>query len=214
MRLHSRLIGPTILFTSVLCSLILSITGIAPQLSSLLRTLFESSGIWLLTPIVFVEYLYGFNFFFPGALTILFAMASSAGDLQRAILVFFNIWIVSVLGLYLSFRLGVRSNASCAPLRDSPNRRWSFVRRFFCFAMYAHPLTASIRSFQSGVNGVPTKTFLLELIPSNVFWNIFWGTVSYKYGQVLTSGNAFAYILFAYSIIWLVREFLAEPKAE
>jgi hypothetical protein len=193
MRVHKRLIGPIILFISVALSLVLSEAGVTPQLGALLKGLFVNAGLAMLAPIVLIEYVYGLNFFFPGALTILFAMSSTSGNLVDAIYTFCIIWAFSLIGCGVSYLLG-RLEAGENQTKESPARN---INRFLSFLVYGHPLTASIRSFQCGSNNVSAFKFL---------WNCFWGVISYHNGSVLVSGNSFAIVLIAYSMYWFIQE--------
>lgn len=202
MLVHKRQIGPVILFLSVSLSLVLSEIGVTPQLGFLLKGLFVNAGLTVLAPIVMIEYIYGVNFFFPGALTILFAMSSTSGNPAHAIYTFCIIWIFSLIGCAISFWLG-RQETNENRGQEVPAR---YVSRIFTFLVYGHPLTASIRSFQRGANGVEVFKYLREIIPYNFVWNCFWGIVSYYYGSLLVEGNSFAIILLAYSIYWYIQE--------
>lgn len=185
-------------------SLVLSHIGILPQLGELLRRFFVHVGLWVLPAIVFIEYLYGLNFSFPGAFTILFAMAATQGDASAAFRVFLIIWLMSVLGLYVSYQLGRRLFRFSGD--STTHARQRLGSKVWAFVTYCHPLTASIRSFQCGVHGSSNKEYLLELIPSNFIWNCFWAYVSYTYGQVIFDGDTFAYILLLYAGYWAYSE--------
>ena len=204
---HKRLVGPLILFLAISVSITLSALGVIPQIGNSVKEFFLTVGLWVLPIIVFVEYLYGVNFFFPGALTIIFAMASTEGQIFKAVSVFLIIWIFSLLGMIFSFTIG-RFQSRLSDLTITG--RSSFVKKIFILCSYAHPLTASIRAFQQGANHVTYRNYLLELVALNFIWNLFWGIISYCFGAVITAGNTFAYLLFFYSIYWFYQEWKSD----
>jgi membrane protein DedA with SNARE-associated domain len=167
----------------------------------------RSGSLLLIAALSFVEGVALINAYFPGGGVILFAMASTAGDLRRAFLTFIAIVVGSALAHQLNYWAGR------AIVRKSPNADSIDVvaapTLFEAFASYWHPHSGSLYSLRSGSDGVAYKQFSFRFAIAFGMWNIFWGVLMYLLGHVPASSSDLMILFYLYLGWWIVQELRA-----
>jgi len=138
--------------------------------------LFATYGLIAVAVSSVIENLVGVNYYFPGAVVILTAMALTAGTIPRAIATFFTILIASSIAHLINFAIG-RSFRK-------PNEAIT-LNKFRPYLMsYWHPYFAAVNSFNAGTQNISFQTFLKYFVPSQIGWNLFWGIVMFSVGSI------------------------------
>lgn len=200
-----RLLPPLILLLILVSLYALSLADIIPspkEISQRLGNLFLDYGIPLVIFCSFLENLVGANSYFPGAFTILTAMALTAGDPAKAVATYFAIYLPAVAANLLSFWLGTLSRPH-SDAEPSANRRVTI----WIAATYWHPQLASLTAYSIGAKRLlPFSAFMLLALPTSTAWSVFWATLIYFFG-VLTDFTGYLFVLFLlYAFGWLVFE--------
>lgn len=174
------------------------------QLSTALLAFFSSYGVVVIAPICFLENFAPFNSWFPGALAILTAMASTSGNPSAAIRMFFVIWCSSLAGLIASFCFsrfvlmrGETKSVHSAHARSSV-RDWVVT-----FLAFVHPYTGSLHAFRAGASNKPWTFSWPSMVFAHLVWCVFWGVTTYRYGPWLNQGQTFLVLLWLYLAAWL-----------
>jgi membrane protein DedA with SNARE-associated domain len=131
------------------------------------------------------------------------AMASTAGDMNRAILTFIAIVVGSSLAHQLDYwagRLLVGGSVNRSAMNeDAPTLLGAF-------ASYWHPHSGSLYSLRSGSDGMSYKRFTFQFVAAFGTWNIFWGVLMYQLGHVPISGSELLVLFYLYLGWWIVQE--------
>lgn len=186
----------------------LSLIDIFPSPNSILNYLKDiilKYGVLVILIVSFIENLFGFNSYFPGAVIILTAMSLTKGKLEEAaltfLLIYFPVLIATCINYFSGQFIGIRMKVKAETKRS--------LRKKLLFTCW-HPYLASITSFQSGFNQIPFKVFFWNFIPISLMWNLFWAIIAYNYGSVLTNNGDFFLIIFlVYLLVWIFYEILS-----
>lgn len=200
---YGRLLPPLLIILLLGFLQILSGYGVIAPPSSLFDSLSEHLGSGDLVFIATLSFLEGiviFNAYFPGSAVILFAMASTAGDLNRATLTFAAI----VGGSGLAHQIDYWTGRLLTKLNQSKKRGVPTLLEGF--ASYWNPHWGSLYSLRSGSHGVPYNRFFLRFILAFGLWNIFWGVLMYELGHVPMSGSEFLLLFYLYLAWWIIQE--------
>jgi membrane protein DedA with SNARE-associated domain len=150
--------------------------------------------------ISFFENIVGVTTYFPGSVVILVAMASTRGDLGRALLTFAGIVGGAALAHHVDFLIGRFLGRS----EDVHGLRRSDI--LAALAAYWHPQLGSVFSTQRGAAGLRYKAFVALLATVWFSWNIFWGILMYTVGNLPVSNEQWEFIFAVYVIGWLLLE--------
>ena len=211
---YRRLLPPTIIGGAIFAAQALAVCGLVPPPSAFLESLakrLESADLLLIGVFSFIEALAILNAYFPGSVVILVAMASTAGDLSRAMLTFTAIAVGSGLAHQIDYwagklllpspKTGYLTPATTPSLREA-------------FASYWHPHLGSLYSLRSGSDGLSYKQFLSRFSAAFVSWYMFWGILMYNLGRVPVSGSEFLLLFYVYLAWWIIQEFRTIRSAE
>jgi membrane protein DedA with SNARE-associated domain len=206
MQRYGRLLPPLLIIFLLILLQILSGYGLIVPPSDLLEAFSKrlgSGGLLFVATVSFFEALVIFNAYFPGSAVILFAMASTAGDWNRALLTFTAIVISSGAAHQINYWAG-RLLAKLDEIRRMENKGAPTLIE--AFVSYWNPHLGSLYSLRSGSNGVAYKRFLFRFVLAFGLWNIFWGVLMYKLGDVPISGSEFLLLFYIYLAWWIVQE--------
>lgn len=201
----AALFAPAAVAVTVLTYMLASAVGALPppdELSQSLLTFFKRHGPFVVAPMCFVENFAPVNAWFPGALAILTAMASTSGDPEAAIKMFFVIWPSSLLGLLASFLAGRllgrrRRMTQTTEPKDSDRSVW-----FLSLLTFFHPYTGSLNVFRMGTVGNSIRRIGIAVFVSHLLWSVFWAVTTYRYGLWLYNGSGLLLIVWLYLIVW------------
>lgn len=203
--LMAALFAPAAVALIVLTYTLASAVGALPSPEELSRSLlafFKRHGPLVVAPICFVENFAPVNAWFPGALAILTAMASTSGDPEAAIKIFFVIWPSSLLGLVASFFAGHllgrrRRMIQTMETRDSDRSVW-----LLSLLTFFHPYTGSLNVFRMGTVGDSIGRIGMAVFVSHLLWSIFWAVTTYRYGLWLYNGSGLLILVWLYLAAW------------
>ena len=146
-----------------------------------------------------IENLVGVNAYFPGAFVILFAMASTHGDIPAAWTTFASIISGACIAQHVNFVIGrVISRVRLAP----GGSIWRIIAAGI--GAYWHPQLGSALSFDCGLSRAPYSRFAAMLITAWLPWNIFWGLLMYQLGRVPVNPGQFIYLFLVYLAGWIL----------
>lgn len=200
-----KLAAPLFLLLILGTFYLLGLAGTIPppqELSQKLGELFLIYGIPLVVVCSFLENLAGANSYFPGAFTILTAMAVTAGHPAQAVATYFAIYLPAVTANYLSFWLGTLTRPESNAEKGSNRKLFIWVA-----ATYWHPQLASLTAYSMGAKRLLSfRAFALLSLPVSFVWSVFWATIIYFFG-VLTDFTGYLFVLFLlYAVGWLAFE--------
>lgn len=196
---------PLLILGIVACLYALAVVGLVPFPSELLDALaarLAQGAPMFIAACSFLENTVGFNGYFPGAFVILFAMASTHGNIAGALRVFGVIVGGAFVGQNLSYFAGrfVADNL--------PHERRHIADTLAALSVFSHPVLASAYSFSVGRQSMSHGRFLVVLASAWLPWNIFWGVLMYNVGQVPISPRGFLGIFAVYIAAWLLVAFI------
>jgi membrane protein DedA with SNARE-associated domain len=148
-------------------------------------------GILALWCVSVLENTVAVNTYFPGSLAILTAMASTQGDITKAVLAWVSIYLGALVGLYASYFIG--RSLSTAPTIQNSKLKSALT--------FWHPYLASISCMQFGAARIPFASFSISTLPIATFWNLFWGVAMYNFGNFLGGSQSFVYFINGYIIL-------------
>lgn len=203
--LAAALFAPAAVAMIVLTYTLASAVGALPpaeELSQSLLAFFKRHGPLVVAPICFVENFAPVNAWFPGALAILTAMASTSGDPEAAIKMFLVIWPSSLLGLLASFLAGRllgkrRRVVQTMESRDPDRSVW-----LLSLLTFFHPYTGSLNVFRMGTVGDSIRRIGTAVFVSHLLWSIFWAVTTYRYGLWLYNGSGLLVLVWLYLVAW------------
>lgn len=210
-----RLVPPLLILLGLGALQSLMRVGILPSaaaLDSTLQAWFREEGLVAVAAISAVENVAIFNFYFPGSLTILVAMASTSGDIQSAIAVFMAIVIPA---LVVQAVVNYGSVGYIARRMDGWQRyrllrdmhRLTFRGLLLVFGLFCwHPQFAAAATAACGAARVPARRFLVAFLPPFLVWNLFWGVLMYKRGHGGVVSGPFFGIFTVVVAGWLLIE--------
>jgi membrane protein DedA with SNARE-associated domain len=168
------------------------------DLSSGLVSLTKGHGLLLLGAVAFIECIGGINVVFPGSVAVLLAMASTAGNVNRAITTFLVIFVASLLAQQFNYLIGNRFGGS-QQAKTQP--REGTLALWYVGSLW-HPHFAAVSAMASGALEVPYVRFLAWYAPIYLLWNCFWGVLMYHSGFITTPGAHLEYVFVAYVLAW------------
>ncbi len=167
-----------------------------------LQKFFVREGLAVVAVFSYIENIVGVNVYFPGSVVLLVAMSTTSGDLGRAILMYFVIYVPAVLGnisSYLLGRYGLAAARTKKIVSQQTGRGW-----WWAFLLtYWHPQLASVTAVAAGVDGLPFSRLLVLLISTTVPWSLFWAVLIYHLGSKLMMSTDFASLFVAYILVWI-----------
>jgi membrane protein DedA with SNARE-associated domain len=132
---------------------------------------------------------------------ILVAMASTRGDIHRAVIIFGAIVLGAAVAQYADFLFGRWMRG-----RHEAMKRVR-VRDFAAAALaYWHPQLGSVYSTQCGAAGWTYGAFTTILLSTWLPWNVFWGVLMYTVGTLPVSDEQWDSLFTAYVVIWFAWE--------
>jgi membrane protein DedA with SNARE-associated domain len=192
---------PLLILAVIACLYALAFVGLVPYPSALLHLLSARlrSGDWLfISTCSALESTVGINGYFPGAFVILFAMASTHGNVSTALRVFGALCGGAFVGQNVSYIVG-------RALADQTRReRSNSADVLGALGAFWHPQLGAAYSFNVGRQRMPYARFLAILVVGWSPWNIFWGTLMYHMGRVPIEARSFLGIFAVYLALWLV----------
>jgi membrane protein DedA with SNARE-associated domain len=192
---------PLLILAVIACLYALAFAGLVPYPSALLHALGArlGRGEWLfIATCSTLESTVGVNGYFPGAFVILFAMASTHGNVSSALRVFGAICCGAFLGQNVSYILG-------RALADRTRReRSNGADVLRALGAFWHPQLGTAYSFSVGRQRMSYPRFLAILVVAWSPWNVFWGTLMYHVGRVPIEARSFLSIFALYLALWLV----------
>ncbi|HKO55808.1 MAG TPA: hypothetical protein VJ276_08000 [Thermoanaerobaculia bacterium] len=207
MRRYTRIAIPAALLIAVSCVLALAWLRWIPSPGDLVAALAHALGAATPTYIAvcaILENIVGINVYFPGAFVILFAMASTHGDLCRAASMFATIVGASAVAQHVNYLLGRLLRQQFG----SPGGGMTFWGGVLS---YWHPQLGALYSFRIGLSAATYPRFAL-ILTAWACWTTFWGVAMYVLGSVPLSGNSFVGIFVLYLVGWFVLEVVKARK--
>jgi len=203
---------PLLILAIIGCLYALAAVGLVPLPTELLRALAArlARGEWLFVAACSIlENTVGFNGYFPGAFVILFAMASTHGNVPAASRVFYAICSGAFVGQHLSYLFG-----RILVDRDRRNNH-NTISILLAIGLFWHPQLGSAYSFSAGRQPISYGRFLIILAAAWSPWNVFWGILMYNLGRVPIDARSFLGIFAVYLILWLIWALVraARPSA-
>lgn len=183
--------------------LLVAINALPPREEWLgyLESFFRSHGYVAIGPISFLENLAGVNVAFPGSVTILVAMAYSAGDPALAVKTFLTIVLPSLVAHHADYFLGRR--LARRPQHGGYERYGSRKALLLTFATTLwHPHFAAVACMDSGAQRVPYHRFASFHLPCFAAWNLFWGVLMYTVGPQALRENRLPIIAITLLLAW------------
>lgn len=189
---------------------ILAAVGILPspdELASDLANLLKNKGLPLIAVVSFIENLAGIGVYFPGSVVIAAAMALTAGNVGKALLVYFAIVIPAMAANIISYFIGkVTRKESIVPSKS--------IALWYA-ATYWHPQLAGVTAAASGAEGIPFWTYVKFFLPISISWTIFWALLLYFAGKAVDTSSLLLqlfYIYIAAWILWDIRKYFLTKK--
>ncbi|PTW61683.1 hypothetical protein C8N35_102398 [Breoghania corrubedonensis] len=201
MKRYQPLLPPIVLLIAVFAVWIAQSVGILEDSNTLLEkltSLIFSYGAGLILIVAAVENIIILNVYFPGSVVILGIMASTHGQLERAIYVFLLIWVGQLIGLIFSCLsgqiYGFRGKARTAEK----------ARMLVLFLLFWHPHTASATAFALGEKRFPCRFLICTL--ASLIWSVFWAIVMYFGVGSVVYEIGWDYISGIFAFLWLALE--------
>ena len=201
---------PLLILAVIACLYALAVIGLIPFPPALLHALGERLGggdrLFVATCST-IENTVGINGYFPGAFVILFAMASTHGNISAALRVFGAICSGAFLGQNISYFVG-------RILADHIRRaRRSAADVLAAVGAFWHPQLGTAYSFSVGRQRMSYGRFLVILAVGWGPWNVFWGALMYKLGKVPIEAGGFMAIFVVSLALWLVLALIRTARA-
>lgn len=210
---YRRLFLPLSVVALLITSHILGAYGLIVPPSVVIQFMTErlrSGSLLFVATLSFIEGVALLNAYFPGAGVILIAMASTAGDLNRAILIFTTIVVGSALAHQLNYWAGRLLVGGSLDRNAMAEASPTLLE---AFASYWHPHSGSLYSLRSGSDGVSYRQFGFRFVLAFGTWNIFWGVLMYQLGHTPISGSELLMLFYLYLGWWIVQELRSVLKA-
>lgn len=204
MTLSRRLVPPLVLLLLLVVLYSLSWAQVIPEpreLSQKLSHLFSHYGLPLVILCSFLENLAGVNSYFPGALTILTAMALTAGQPAKAIATYLAIYLPALVANILSFRFGLLTRQQGVENGLSVKKTCMWIA-----ATYWHPQLASLTAYSIGSKNLRFRTFVKCSFPISFAWSVFWAVLIYTSGLLVDFTSYLFLLSFIYAIGWSLLE--------
>jgi hypothetical protein len=201
---------PLLVLGIIGCLYALAAVGLIPfpaELLNVLATRLAQGATMFVAGCSFLENTIGVNGYFPGAFVILFAMASTHGNILSALRVFGAIAGGAFVGQYLSYLAG-----RLAADHVSHERRHT-ADTLAALGVFWHPVLGSAYSFSVGRQSMSFGRFLVILAAAWIPWNIFWGVLMYNVGRVPISPGGFLGIFAVYLAAWLTLALVRAVRA-
>lgn len=193
--------APLILIACLAVIVFLGEIKIIPEFQQLvdgLKGVFREYGLIVVLIASLLENTVIINFAFPGAIVILSAMALSVGNIPLAIATFLCIWCGSVLGLLISYFVGLKASGTAS----GSLKQKSYLRIFG--STFWHPQLASMSIYSCGINKETSSRVFVSAIIINFAWNLFWGFVVYNFGNFFDSSESIKFLLFIVLMTWVL----------
>lgn len=188
----------------------------------------ERYGVVVVLPLAILENLIVLNVYFPGSIVILTAMALTAGDPRRALVMFVCIVIGSTVGQNANYWMGryggsrgpaiaERQASRADPGADGSDRRTSRRWWLVFFGTFWHPHSASLTSILAGSEGLRYKQFLIYLLSTGLAWSVFWGFTMYHFGGILEARSNLLPAVYIYVVVWILynlRRFVRKQQLQ
>lgn len=201
--------APLIVAGFVAAYTVCEFAGLAPtpaELSQALLVFFRQHGAVVIAPICFLENFAPVNSWFPAALAILTAMASTSGDPKAGVLMFVVIWGSSLLGLVASFTLGRKLGHRQPDLIGSPKRNSRMKEMIIALTVFVHPYTGSLHVFRRGLEQAQWWDVWGAIVVAQFLWSVFWALTIYNYGLWLYEGNMLFILIWGYIVVWAILD--------
>jgi membrane protein DedA with SNARE-associated domain len=206
MKRYRRLFLPLSVVGLLIILHILGAYGVIDPPAVLIRSMTErirSGSLSIVAICSFFEGLAVVNAYFPGGGVILIAMASTAGDVNRAILTFAAIVVGSAVAHQLNYWVGRILGGGRGSESATDETAPTLLE---AFASYWHPHTGSMYSLRSGADGISYKRFAFRFLIAFGMWNVFWGVLMYQLGHVPLSSSELLMLFYVYLAWWIAKE--------
>ncbi len=180
------------------------------DLIEIVKNYYNLYGLPAIFIIAILEFIIGIGNYFPGMAVIFVALSVAGGNFILAVKTVTTIIAGVLIGHHINFFLGKygieKFIHKLGFTKDIENLQSKIKEKgiFYAFFLYFIPSLPVFISTALGISKINYFRFLLFIVPTAVFWNIFWATLSYFYGLKVFEALTSYYSIFIIMVLYFI----------